>query len=100
MLKFAADALLSFSFFPLRVASILGLMAATGAILYIFYTFYLTTEGTTVKGWPSTIVIILFLGSIQLITIGIIGEYLGRIYEEIKRRPLYIIDSIKGLRSK
>lgn len=100
MVKFAADALLSFSFFPLRLASLLGLITAAGAVLYIFYTFYLTSEGTTVKGWPSTIVIVLFLGSIQLVTIGIIGEYLGRIYEEIKRRPLYIIDSTKGLRVK
>lgn len=100
MLKFAADALLSFSFFPLRIASILGLLTAAGAIIYIFYTFYLTSGGTTVKGWSSTIVIVAFLGSIQLISIGIIGEYLGRIYEEIKRRPLYIIESTKGINIK
>ncbi len=100
MFKFAADALFSFSFFPLRVASILGLLTAAGAVLYIFYTLYLTTGGTTVKGWPSTIVIVSFLGSIQLVSIGIIGEYLGRIYEEIKRRPLYIIESAKGINIK
>lgn len=100
MLKFAADALLSFSFFPLRVASFLGIMTATGAIIFIFYTLYVTAGGQTVKGWSSTIVIILFLGSIQLIATGIIGEYLGRIYEEVKKRPLYIIESATGFKKK
>lgn len=100
MLKLAADALLSFSFFPLRVASFLGIMTATGAIVFIFYTLYVTAGGQTVKGWSSTIVIILFLGSIQLIATGIIGEYLGRIYEEVKKRPLYIIGSTAGFKKK
>lgn len=98
MLKLAVDALLSFSFFPLRIASFIGITTALGAIIFIFYTLYITTGGQTVKGWSSTIVIILFLGSIQLITIGIIGEYLGRIYEEVKKRPLYVIESTKGLK--
>lgn len=100
MFKLAADALLSFSFFPLRVASFLGIMTATGAIVFIFYTLYVTAGGQTVKGWSSTIVIILFLGSIQLIATGIIGEYLGRIYEEVKKRPLYIIESATGFKKK
>lgn len=98
MIKLAIDAILSFSFFPLRIASYLGIITAIGALLFIFYTLYLKAGGTTVKGWSSTIVIILFLGSVQLITIGIIGEYLGRIYEEVKKRPLYIIQSAKGFK--
>ncbi|MCR4324826.1 MAG: glycosyltransferase family 2 protein [Candidatus Curtissbacteria bacterium] len=98
MVKLGVDALLSFSFFPLRIASFLGIATATGAIGFIFYTLILTAGGTTVKGWPSTIVLMLFLGSIQLITIGIIGEYLGRIYEEVKKRPLYIIRSTVGIK--
>ncbi len=100
MVKLALDALLSFSFFPLRIASILGIVTAIGAIFFIFYTFYLTSVGRTVRGWSSTIVIMLFLGSIQLIAIGIIGEYLGRIYEEVKRRPLYIVGSKFGIKDK
>lgn len=97
MIKLALDALLSFSFFPLRIASILGTITAFGAVGMIFYALYVQSIGQTVKGWSSTIVIILFLGSVQLITIGIIGEYLGRIYEEVKRRPLYIISSKIGI---
>ena len=97
MIKLALDALLSFSFFPLRIASILGAITAFGAVGMIFYALYVQSIGQTVKGWSSTIVIILFLGSVQLITIGIIGEYLGRIYEEVKRRPLYIISSKIGI---
>lgn len=100
MLKLAADALLSFSFFPLRVASFLGIVTALGAIIFIFYTLYVTAGGQTVKGWSSTIVIVLFLGSIQLIATGVIGEYLGRIYEEVKKRPLYIIESTAGFKKK
>lgn len=99
MTRLAIDALLSFSFFPLRIASYLGIVTALGAAILIFYTLFVTAQGTTVKGWPSTIVIMLFLGSIQLIAIGIIGEYLGRIYEEVKRRPLYIIDKSFGIES-
>lgn len=96
MIRLAIDALLSFSFFPLRIASFLGIVTAIGAIGLIFYTLYVTAGGTTVKGWSSTVVIMLFLGSIQLIAIGIIGEYLGRIYEEVKKRPLYIVESSIG----
>jgi len=97
MIKLAIDAMLSFSFFPLRIASILGTITAIGAAGMIFYALYVQSIGQTVKGWSSTIVVILFLGSIQLITIGIIGEYLGRIYEEVKRRPLYVVDSKVGI---
>lgn len=97
MIKLALDALFSFSFFPLRIASYLGILTAVGTVMLIFYTLFVTAQGTTVKGWSSTIVTILFLGGIQLIAIGIIGEYLGRIYEEVKRRPLYIIDNSFGI---
>lgn len=96
MIRLAIDALLSFSFFPLRIASFLGIATAFGALIFIFYALYVTAKGITVRGWSSTIVIMLFLGSIQLIALGIIGEYLGRIYEEVKKRPLYIIHSSLG----
>lgn len=99
MIKLAFDALFSFSFFPLRIASYLGILTALGAAILIFYTLFVTAQGATVKGWSSTILTILFLGSIQLIAIGIIGEYLGRIYEEVKKRPLYLIDKSFGINS-
>jgi|SRR3989344_65298 len=99
MIKLGLDAILSFSFFPLRIASFLGLVTAIVAVIFIFYALYVQSIGHTVRGWSSTIVLMLFLGSIQLIAIGIIGEYLGRIYEEVKKRPLYIIKSTKGVKT-
>jgi len=97
MIKFALDGILSFSLLPLRIVSMMGIVTVAILILLIFYSLYRTITGQTVPGWASTTVIILFLGSIQLISIGIIGEYLGRVYEEVKRRPLYIIDSTLGI---
>ena len=94
MIKFAIDGILSFSLMPLRIVSIMGIVTVAILLILLIYSLYRTITGQTVPGWASTTVIILFLGSIQLISIGIIGEYLGRVYEEVKRRPLYIIDSI------
>ena len=96
MIKFALDGVLSFSLFPLRLVSMMGIITVAILVLLIFYSIYRTITGQTVQGWASTTIIILFLGSIQLISIGIIGEYLGRIYEEVKRRPLYIVNSTIG----
>lgn len=96
MIKLAIDATLSFSIVPLRLASFMGVFTVIFAVSFAAFAFYRNTIGETVRGWSSTVFIILFLGSIQLIAIGIIGEYLGRIYEEVKKRPLYIIDSVSG----
>ena len=96
MIKLAFDAILSFSIFPLRLASVLGVLTVIFSIFFAFFAYYKNAVGETIKGWSSTVFLILFLGSIQLIAIGIIGEYLGRIYEEVKKRPLYIIDSTLG----
>jgi len=97
MFKLGLNALFSFSLFPLRIASLVGIMTAAGAAFYVIYALIVTLQGITVRGWSSLVVLILFLGSIQLVSLGIIGEYLGRIYEEIKKRPLYIIDSTLGI---
>src|SRR3989338_3018371 len=99
MIKFALDGILSFSILPLRIVYMMGIVTVAILLLLIFYSLYRTIIGQTVPGWASTTVIILFLGSIQLISIGIIGEYLGRVYEEVKRRPLYIIDSVIGFKT-
>jgi glycosyltransferase involved in cell wall biosynthesis len=99
MLKFAIDGITSFSDVPLRFASYLGFIVSTAAFIYalviiIFKLFHLGTPEYT-RGWASTMVVILFIGGVQLIGIGILGEYLGRIYDEVKARPLYFIADIE-----
>lgn len=100
MIRFAADAVLSFSFKPLRLAIYTGffaIAAAFGGILYAVYKYY---EGDVVRGWASTFVALLLMSGVQLITIGIIGEYIGRIYGEVKKRPLYLVQERLGFTGK
>jgi dolichol-phosphate mannosyltransferase len=92
MLKFAVDGILSFSNVPLRLATWLGFATSFFAVFYIFIVLIKKIMGYTLPGYASIMVSILFLGGVQLITIGILGEYLGRIYNEAKSRPLYIIE--------
>ena len=96
MVRFALDAVTGFSTAPLRLASHVGL-ALTGAtlvlLLYVIVGFFM---GNTVQGWTSTMLVVLFLGSVQMFVLGMIGEYLGRLYVESKRRPLYLIADIAG----
>jgi dolichol-phosphate mannosyltransferase len=91
MMAFAWDGIISFSDKPLRIASTLGFLAILVAFLVLLYGLYRHATGETVRGWTSTLVTILFLGGIQLFAVGVIGEYLSRIYDDIKRRPLYIV---------
>lgn len=95
---FALDGLFSFTTIPLRIWSYLGLfisMLALAAMIYIVVDTLLF--GNPVRGYPTLIVSILFFGGIQLISLGVIGEYLGRVYEEVKARPLYIVGETVGL---
>jgi dolichol-phosphate mannosyltransferase len=99
MLRFAVDGITSFSDVPLRFASYLGFSASVVAFVYAlviigFKVFSLNPPAYT-PGWASTIVAVLFLGGVQLIGIGILGEYIGRIYDEVKGRPLYLIRDIE-----
>jgi dolichol-phosphate mannosyltransferase len=99
MLKFAIDGITSFSDVPLRFASWLGFIVSSAAFIYaviiiLFKAFHFGTPEYA-RGWASTMVVILFLGGVQLIGIGILGEYLGRIYDEVKGRPLYLIAEIE-----
>jgi glycosyltransferase involved in cell wall biosynthesis len=99
MLNLATDALLSFSEKPLRIVTRLGFAVTTVAFFllgFFLITAYLTADNQ-VHGWLSMIFAILFLGGIQLICLGIVGEYVSRIYREVKGRPLYIIDERKSL---
>lgn len=91
MLRFAFDAITSFSHAPLQAATLLGFAFSLLAFLAIPLTVVARYTDMYDRGIPSTIVIILLLGGIQLITVGIIGEYVGRIYDEVKHRPLYVV---------
>ncbi len=93
MIRLAMDGLLSFSNLPLRLAMVLGLIAsATSFLLALLFTIRRVFFGFGIEGWSSLMVAFLWRGGIQLTVMGILGEYIGRIFIEVKRRPLYIID--------
>ncbi|MGC8603638.1 MAG: glycosyltransferase family 2 protein [Desulfomonilaceae bacterium] len=90
--NFAVEGITSFSQVPLQLAAHLGLIVSALAFLYAVYLVIGTiVYGNPVKGYPSMMVTLLFLGGVQLIALGVIGEYLGRIYEETKGRPVYLV---------
>ncbi|CEG29093.1 glycosyltransferase family 2 protein [Bacillus sp. B-jedd] len=93
LIELALEGLTSFTTFPLRLSSILGFVISILSFIYLFFIIVQTIVfGSNVSGYPSLMVVILFLGGIQLISLGIIGEYLGRIFNETKNRPLYYVD--------
>ncbi|HEV8678392.1 MAG TPA: glycosyltransferase family 2 protein [Stellaceae bacterium] len=93
--NFSLDGVTSFSIAPLRMASYIGFLTAGFALVYGFFILVRTLLfGNPVAGYPSLLTLILFLGGVQLICLGIIGEYLGRVFNETKRRPLYLVDSV------
>ncbi|MDE6694045.1 MAG: glycosyltransferase family 2 protein [Muribaculaceae bacterium] len=97
LFNLAIEGITSFSTSPLRLASILGMVIAFVAFVYMIVIFTKTLIwGDDVQGFPALMCVILFLGGIQLLCIGIIGEYVGRIFNESKNRPVYIIDSYNG----
>jgi glycosyltransferase involved in cell wall biosynthesis len=97
MLAFAMDGIASFSSFPLRLSAYLGLLTAFFSFLYILYAIYIRLfTDQAIAGWASVLVAVLFIGGIQLIFLGIIGEYLCRVFEEVKERPLYILNKKIG----
>ena len=97
MLKFAFDGITAFSSVPLQAATYLGLVISGLSFLYIVYAVVAKLfTGHTVPGWTSIMVAVLFLGGVQLLALGVIGEYVGRVYEEVKRRPLYLVDERVG----
>ena len=101
MVKFATDGIVSFSILPLRLATWVGFAASGIALLGVLITVVERLMGVEglVKGWASVLVAILFIGGVQLICMGIIGEYVGRIYGESKRRPLYVVRERLGFES-
>jgi glycosyltransferase involved in cell wall biosynthesis len=91
--RFALDGITSFSYVPLRFATWIGMLVAISAFIYgVIIIVKTAILGNDVPGYPSLMVVILFLGGIQLTALGIIGEYLGRMFNESKQRPLYLVD--------
>jgi glycosyltransferase involved in cell wall biosynthesis len=97
MLRFSADAILSFSDRPLQLATLLGFLISTLAFIAIPVVVVLRVLGSYLPGFGAITIVVLLLGGIQLIAIGIIGEYVGRIYDEVKGRPLYLVRSRRNL---
>ena len=91
MLNFAWDGITSFSIKPLRLICSLGFLILIASIIIIIYSIYRKLTGNTVSGWTFLSISIWFIGGLQMISIGIIGEYIGKIYSETKQRPRYII---------
>lgn len=97
LFNLAIEGITSFTTVPLRFASILGAIVATWAVCYMIWIFVKTLIwGDPVAGYPTMMTVILFLGGVQLLALGIIGEYLGRVFNESKRRPVYIAREYNG----
>lgn len=96
-LGLGVNGIVGFSKVPLRFATYLGIIVSAFSVLLSVWAVYQRMVGRdTVRGWASTVVIMLFLGGVQLLMIGIVGEYLSRIYDEVKQRPLYVISGLRG----
>lgn len=101
MVRFATDGILSFSLVPLRLATYLGFGAAGVALLGIVYALVLRLlTDIWVTGWTLLFIGLMFIGGVQLVALGVIGEYLGRVYGEVKRRPLYVVGERLGFPSR
>ena len=97
MLRFSADAITSFSTKPLRLASILGLAMLVGFAFILLWALWTWSYGVTVPGWTSIVCVVLLVGGCQTLLLGVIGEYLGRLFIEAKSRPLYLVSDSAGL---
>lgn len=96
MIRFALDAVTGFSTAPLRFASHVGLALTAASLLLFVYIAIGFFTGSAVQGWTSTMLVVVLLGAVQMFVLGMIGEYLGRLYVESKRRPLYLVADIAG----
>ena len=97
LMKLALDGIFSFSYFPLQIASytgfIISVISFLGILVYLYKKLFIGGEP---QGFPTLVILVLFMGGIQLISLGVIGEYIGRIYDEVKRRPAYVVRKIWG----
>lgn len=95
MLSFAFNAITSFSVTPIRLISVIGAAACVIAVVMAIYTLVQKFTGHTDAGWASIMMSIWFIGGVQLVSLGLIGEYIGKMYKEVKRRPRYIIEEVR-----
>jgi dolichol-phosphate mannosyltransferase len=98
MVRLAMDGIISLSFWPLRVAYISAILLMIPFLLYLAYNLvlYLFFNVAMVPGWPSLILAIVLFGAFNLFMLGVLGEYTGRIYTEVKRRPVYLVEEYCG----
>src|SRR5438128_1879152 len=96
MMRFALDALTGFSSAPLKLASHFGLGLSLGSVALILYIAYAWASGSSIHGWTSLMLVVVILGAIQMFVLALMGEYIGRLYNESKGRPLYIVQDIAG----
>jgi len=96
MIRFAFDALTGFSSAPLKLASHAGLWLSLGSVLLILYIAYAWVAGHSIQGWTSLMLVVVILGAIQMFVLALMGEYIGRLYNEAKRRPLYVVQEVAG----
>ncbi|AKS38215.1 glycosyltransferase [Anoxybacillus gonensis] len=99
MIRFSLDGITSFSYKPLKLASLLGFLLSFVSVVWMIAVLYLKLfTHSTVTGWSSLVMTVLFFNGVVLIMLGVIGEYIGRIYDEVKHRPLYILKESWGIR--
>ena len=96
MIRFALDAITGFSTAPLRFASHVGLLLTAASALLVLYILIGWLFGAAIPGWTSLMLVVVVLGAVQMFVLGMIGEYLGRLYVESKRRPLYLVADVAG----
>jgi dolichol-phosphate mannosyltransferase len=96
MVRFALDAITGFSSAPLKLASHVGLALSISSVLLIAFIGYSWLSGKSIQGWASLMLVVVVLGAVQMFVLALMGEYIGRLYNEAKRRPLYIVQDIAG----
>jgi dolichol-phosphate mannosyltransferase len=96
MVRFAFDAITGFSSAPLKLASHAGMVLSLGSLLIIVYIVYAWLAGESIQGWTSLMLVVVVLGAVQMFVLALMGEYIGRLYNQAKRRPLYIVQDIAG----
>ena len=96
MVRFALDALTGFSSAPLKLASLAGFALSIGSLLLILYIGYSWLSGRSIQGWTSLMLVVVVLGAVQMFVLALMGEYIGRLYNEAKHRPLYIVQEVAG----
>jgi len=96
MIRFAFDAITGFSSAPLKLASHIGLALSLGSLLIIVYITYAWLTGQSIQGWTSLMLVVVIIGAVQMFVLAMMGEYIGRLYNQAKQRPLYIVQEVAG----